>query len=431
MVSARVSRWDQVLSCVEDVFTAPSFVLFVELIGAWVLVTARHSICQMVAVMNPASRAAHDAYHRFVRAGAWSLEACFGALCKVVVHLVGSERLVLYIDDTLFHRAGPKVSGAGIWRDAVRSIGKSVVYARGLNLVVMCVRVDPPWGGMPLALPVAIRLHRKGGPTMPELAAEMIRGLAEALPDTSFVVCADGAYATLASVNFERTVVVSRMRRDAAIYEAPPAKTGRRGRPRTRGKRLPAPSRLSRRLKDSDFKRARAEFRGATVTKLIFTKPVLWYRVSPKAMVLLVVVRDPEAKQPDDFFFTTDLQMKPTEVLSVYGGRWAIEITNRDVKQVVGGQEPQSWKADGPERAAGLSFWLYSAVWVWYLGVSGKRPRIKITPWFASKTLPSFIDAMAELRRTLWRQRISPTSDGAPLSEQTVDVLVEALAVAA
>lgn len=53
MVSARVSRWDQVLSCVEDVFTAPSFVLFVELIGAWVLVTARHSICQMVAVMNP------------------------------------------------------------------------------------------------------------------------------------------------------------------------------------------------------------------------------------------------------------------------------------------------------------------------------------------------------------------------------------------
>lgn len=72
------------------------------------------------------------------------------------MHLVGSERLVLYIDDTLFHRAGPKVSGAGIWRDAVRSIGKSVVYARGLNLVVMCVRVDPPWGGMPLALPVAI-----------------------------------------------------------------------------------------------------------------------------------------------------------------------------------------------------------------------------------------------------------------------------------
>ena len=430
-MSTRASRWQSVLGCAEDAFSTPSFVLFAELMGAWVLVTARRTICQMVAVMDPAHRAAHDAYHRFVRAGAWSLESCFGAICQVVVRLVATERLVVYIDDTLFHRKGPKVNGAGLWRDAVRSSAKSIVYARGLNLVVACVRIDPPWGGMPLALPVAIRLHRKGGPTMPELAADMVRELAQLLPGTDFVLCADGAYATLASVGLPRCVVVSRMRRDAAIYEAAPARTGRRGRPRTKGRRLPGPSKLAKRLKDSQFKKATCEFRGDKATKLIWSKPVLWYRVSPKAMVLLIVVRDPEGNEPDDFFFTTDLSMKPTEVLSVYGGRWAIEVTNRDVKQIVGGQEPQSWKADGPERAAGLSFWLYSAVWVWYFGVSGKRPRFKIAPWYASKTLPSFIDAMAELRRTLWRERISPASDGAPLSQQTVDVLVEALAVAA
>jgi hypothetical protein len=430
-VSARASRWEDVLSCVEDVFTAPSFLLFIELMGAWALVTARHTICQMVAVMDPAQRAAHDAYHRFVRAGAWSLEACFAAMGKVVVRLVAAERLVLYVDDTLFHRAGPKVDGAGTWRDAVRSSAKHVVYARGLNLVVLCVRVDPPWGGMPLALPIALRLYRKGGPTMPELAAEMMRDLAELLPESSFVLCADGAYATLAGMGLCRCDVVSRMRRDGAIYEPPPPKTGKRGRPRTRGKRLPTPKRLSARLKDADFNKARCEFRGKQTTKLIWCRQVLWYRVSPMAMVLLVVVRDPAGKEPDDFFFSTDLSMKGAEVLSIYGGRWAIEITNRDVKQVVGGQQPQSWKAAGPERAAGLSFWLYSSVWVWYLGVCGKRPRFKTTPWFASKTFPSFTDAMAELRRTLWRERISPASGGAPLNDQTVDVLVEALAVAA
>jgi hypothetical protein len=38
---------------------------------------------------------------------------------------------------------------------------------------------------------------------------------------------------------------------------------------------------------------------------------------------------------------------------------------------------------------------------------------------------------LAELRRTLWHERISPTSDGAPLNAQTVKILVEALAVAA
>ncbi len=52
-----------------------------------------------------------------------------------------------------------------------------------------------------------------------------------------------------------------------------------------------------------------------------------------------------------------------------------IEVCYREVKQAVkqaiGGQEPQSWKDRGPERAAGLSFWLYGAIWAWYIEVSG------------------------------------------------------------
>lgn len=425
------SRWEKVLSSVEDVFTAPSFTLFCELMGAWVLVTARHTICQMVAVMDPACRAAHDAYHRLVRCGVWSLDACFAATVRMAVRLTGTERLTLYLDDTLFHRKGPKVTGAGTWRDAVRSSGSHVVYARGLNLVVLCVRVDPPWGGMPLALPVGVRLHAKGGPTMPELAVQLMADLAAMLPDTSFILCADGAYATVAGMGLERTVVVSRMRRDAALYESAPPKTGHRGRPRTRGKRLPTPTQLAKRLPAKDLCRVVCEYRGQKMAKFVVTKDVLWYRVSAKALVRLVIVRDPDGKEPDDFFFTTDLKMTPAQVLSIYAGRWSIEITNRDAKQTIRGQEPQSWKADGPERAAGLSFWLYSAIWIWYLHVCGTRPRFTVTEWFTTKTAPSFTDALAELRRTLWHERISPTSSGTPLDPQTMKVLVETLAVAA
>jgi ribose 5-phosphate isomerase len=42
-----------------------------------------------------------------------------------------------------------------------------------------------------------------------------------------------------------------------------------------------------------------------------------------------------------------------------------------------------------------------------------------------------FIDALAELRRTLWRERIYPASGAPTLDQQRADVLVEALAVAA
>jgi hypothetical protein len=425
------SHWDDVLSSVEDVFTAPSFLLFCELMGAWALVTARHTICSMVQVMDPATRRAHDAYHRFVRVGAWSLDAAMAAVVRMAVRLVRSDRLTLYLDDTLFHRPGPNVHGAGTWRDAVRSSSRHVVYARGLNLVVICIRVDPPWGGMPLALPILVRVHVKGGPTMPELAVEMMGQLADQLPEATFTLCADGAYATLAGAGVERTVVVSRMRRDAALYEPAPAKTGKRGRPRTKGKRLPTPCQRAKALKPKDFTKVTCEYRGQTKAKLVWTSPVLWHRVNATSMVLLVIVRDPEHNEPDDFFFTTDLEMSPAEVLSVYAGRWGIEIAYHDVKQIIGGQEPQSWKGDGPERAAGLSFWLYSASWIWYLNICGKRPRFTVTPWFTSKTTPSFADALAELRRTLWHERISPASRGAPLSTQTVKLLVDTLASAA
>jgi hypothetical protein len=101
------------------------------------------------------------------------------------------------------------------------------------------------------------------------------------------------------------------------------------------------------------------------------------------------------------------------------------------VKQGLDGQQPQSWKYQGPERAAGLSFWLYGAIWVWYIEISGSRPSFSVPAWCPTKATPSFADALAELRRTLWRERITPMSGAPLLDEQTVEVLLEALAVAA
>ena len=81
---------------------------------AWALVTARRSIVSMVDVMDPSTRGAHDAYHRLVRAGSWSLTACFFALAKLVVALVpDTSRVTLYLDDTLFHRMARRWRGQG------------------------------------------------------------------------------------------------------------------------------------------------------------------------------------------------------------------------------------------------------------------------------------------------------------------------------
>jgi len=57
------------------------------------------------------------------------------------------------------------------------------VFAHGLNLVVLTLRVPPPWGGEPLGLPINMRLYRKGGPSLLDLGQAMIEEVAGWLPD--------------------------------------------------------------------------------------------------------------------------------------------------------------------------------------------------------------------------------------------------------
>jgi hypothetical protein len=86
----------------------------------------------MIKVADQAGRRAHDAYHRFIRDGAWSMARLWQTLARhLVEHLCPTGMVELAGDDTLFHRDGPKVEGAGTFRDAVRSTIGRVVYARG------------------------------------------------------------------------------------------------------------------------------------------------------------------------------------------------------------------------------------------------------------------------------------------------------------
>jgi hypothetical protein len=116
--------------------------------------------------MDPATRAAPDADHRLVRAGAWGLTALWAAMTAMVVERLRSDGpIVCSLDDTLFHRGGPNVDGAGSFRDAVRSTRNHVVYARDLNLVVLVVRINAPGAECPSLCPSGCACTAKAGPS--------------------------------------------------------------------------------------------------------------------------------------------------------------------------------------------------------------------------------------------------------------------------
>ena len=422
--------WLLLLHLFAPLFTAPTFELFRELLTAWVLCPARRTVTGMMRGGGLVHHRPHDAYHRLIRGAAWSLDEFWNRTADLLIGRFAPEgRIDLLLDDTLFHRRGRKIDGAGVFRDAVRSSGGSVVYDRGLNLVVLALRVKAPWGGEPLALPLAVRLHRKAGPTLLDLAAEAIRRLAERFPHRDFHLIADGAYAPLAGWSLPRTAVTSRIRRDAALYDSPrPRRRGQVGRPPKKGPRLAPLPRWADHTRNG-WTRAVVDRRGRLEERLLLTREVLWYHVCGVRPVRVVVSRDLKGREKDDFLFTTDLALSPGAVVSHYHGRWPIEDTLRSSKQSLGGEEPQSWKGEGPERAASLSFWLYSVVWTWYVASQGPTPRFVKLPWYPKKIRPSFVDAVSALREEIWRERVSSQSEGEPRLHEITRPLVEALAL--
>jgi hypothetical protein len=426
------ATWSAIIASVASAFTRPSFAIFADLAAGWVLTPGRRTITRIIGVIDPANRRAHDAYHRLLRDGVWQMERLWATLAVAIVdRLVAPDaQVVLDLDDTVHHKTGRRIEGAGIFRDAVRSTRNRVVYGLGLNLVVITIRVTPPWAGMPIGLPINARVRRKDdGPTTVELARQMLTEIAAWLPERTFQLACDGAYAPLCGTNLKRMQVTSRLRRDAAVYELTPPPTGKRGRPRKKGDRLPALAAMA--AATTSWQTVTFDQRGTQTVRHICSRQLLWYHVAKDRPLLLVIVRDPDGIQPDDYFITTDTAATPAWVAAHYAGRWSIEVTFRDEKQHLGGEDPQCWKRQGPQRAACLSLWLHAAIWLWYLEAWGTRRSWTPTPWYASKTHASFADALAALRVVLWRQRITPVCSHEPLPADIRDQLIDVLAQAA
>jgi len=424
------STWTELLQQFFPIFTVPGAKIFSRLVTGWILCTVRRTITGILPFADPQNKHAHDAYHRFFPDARWNMAKLWQFLMKILVQrFCRNGIIILALDDTLFHRSGRTVNGAGYWRDAVRSTKKHIVYAWGLNLVVLTLQIQPPWGGEPLGLPVNMRLYRKNDASLIELAMEMINEVKQWFPQKQFRVVGDGFYATLAGKALENVTIISRIRRDANLYDLPPKRKRKgRGRPRTKGKKLARLEKMATHIQN--WQTITFRQRSKTIKRMVYTRVVLWYKVSRKP-ILLVISRDPDGKEKDDFFFTTDLTMKTAEVLECYNDRWAIEDTFKNTKQFLGGQEPQTFKGQGPQRAAGLSLWLYSLVWLWYLSQKTNNRYFIVQPWNPLKAAPSFADAIACLRRELWKERINCMFGKSAVHDKKFEFLLEALAPAA
>ena len=82
---AALAAWAALINACMPTFTRPSFAIFDDLVAGWVLTPGRRTITAIISVADPAGRRAHDAYHRFVRDGAWVMARLWRVLATHAV----------------------------------------------------------------------------------------------------------------------------------------------------------------------------------------------------------------------------------------------------------------------------------------------------------------------------------------------------------
>ena len=429
-MATTITTWTSLIEYFLSVFTQPTGIIFMQLMTGWILCTTRRNTTGILPFADPQRKRPHDAFHRIYPDARWVTSELWRLLTVLLVAVFCPNGVILlYLDDTVFHRSGRKVHGASWHRDAVRSTGTKIVYAWGLKLVVLTICVKAPWGGEPLGLPINMRLFRKNQSNLIDLAEEMLPEVMYWLPQRQFIACGDGFYATLVGRTTQQMEIISRIRCDAKIFALPSQKPKhQRGPHPQKGPRLAHPQKMATRI--TSWKTIKTNERGKERRRQVYTREVIWYDVSHQP-VLLTISRDPEGIEEDDFFVSSNVERSAAEVVTIFSGRWCIEDTFKNTKQYLGAQEPQTWKGPGPERAAMLGFWLYSLVWLWFLLQKEKHHRRPSIPWYLHKPHPRFQDALACLRRVLWKERIKVLFGKTCVHDKVFEFLLEALASAA
>ncbi|MGH8886408.1 MAG: transposase, partial [Egibacteraceae bacterium] len=188
----------------------------------------------------------HSRAHRFFPQARWSADALGLALADLIVaHLVPpGAALTIAVDGTLLRRSGRKVHAAAWCHDGSAEGPKKVAW--GNNWVTAGLIVTLPCMARPVCLPVLLRLWKPKDATKPVSARQPVDALAGRCPDRRIHVVADAAWAARELAGLpSRASVTCRLRRNAVLCDLAPPPTGKRGRPRLKGKRLGAPADLA------------------------------------------------------------------------------------------------------------------------------------------------------------------------------------------
>jgi len=332
------------------------------------------------------------------------------------------ERIQLGMDDSPTARFGKHVEGAGVHHNPTPGPADGE-WSYGHNWVTLAwLARHPLWGVIALPLrsmlyvrevdvPKLAEKHAWEFRTKHELGVELLKWFMQSIRalgvEAKVWLAVDGAYAArpfLLPVAEMGVVVVSRLRKDACLFDLPPATS--------HGNRIYGQNKISlakRAGHRQGWETITYDCRGVEVRRQYKTFLATSRLVSGQIRVVIVRFEDGSWAP----YFCTDTTASVREILEAFAARWAIEEHFHDVKEVWGAGQQQVRNVWSNLGCWHLNQWLYTLVEL----CCWDEPKSSLTdrgdrPWDNPDRRPSHADRRRYISREMLHKEFQAALPG-------------------
>ena len=239
-------------------------------------------------------------------------------------------------------------------------------------------------------------------------------------------------------MNCVKPSLIARLRLDAALYALASARQpGQNGRPPLKGARVPALKTILDQPQATGASVAVAWYGGITRTVELTSQTAVWYRSGkPPVLIRWVLIRDPQGSFATQALLCTDPAADPNQILEWFVLRWQLEVTFQEVRTHLGVETQRQWSDLAIARTTPVLLGLFSWITLAAHALQKRHPMTQRKAAWYDKPSPTFVDAIALMRRHLWLASEGFSLSAASLDTQELPValyhrLVDSLAYAA
>ena len=397
----------------------------VLLIGA-LLAPGQRTVTSLLRIVGLSRERHFVNYHRILSRAAWSPRAGARILLGLIVDaFVPTGPIIMAVDDTIERRRGRCIRAKGIYRDPVRSSDAHFVKTSGLRWMSLMLLAPIPWTRRIWALPVLTALapserfcreRARRHKTLLDWGRQMALQARRWLRGRDLILVTDSGFSALLfldAMRRARITAITRLRLDAALYEPAPLRLpGTVGRPRRKGARRPT---LAQVLADegTDWQTVHVPGwygAGERMIEITSATAVWQHGGLPVVPIRWVLIRDPLNRFAPQALLCTNPACDPVQIVGWFVQRWQVEVTFQEARTHLGLETQRQWSDKAIARTTPCLLALFSIVTLLASHLPAhERRQVARAAWY-HKPQPTFSDALAAVRRAIWREQTFVTS---------------------